>query len=149
VTEVSFYHLERQSLDEALPRLLNRALEGGHKAVVLADSAERINHLNEKLWTYDPASFLPHGTKADGYNSEQPVYLTTDEENPANADIIVVVDGAVPATVAQYARCLDLFNGQSDDAVAAARERWKHYRDAGIPVTYWRQDPSGRWEKKA
>lgn len=147
--EVSFYHLERQTLDDVLPKLLTRVLAGDHKAVVLADTIERVNHLNERLWTFDPGSFMPHGAKSDGAETEQPIYLTTDEENPAGADIMVVVDGAIPNSIESYSRCLDVFDGRNDDAVTAARERWKAYRDKGYDVTYWRQDENGRWEKKA
>jgi DNA polymerase-3 subunit chi len=147
--EVSFYHLERQALEEALPRLLTRVLQGGHKALVLADTTERVRHLNDRLWTFDPGSFLPHGTADDDNAADQPILLATDEANPSGADILVVVDGAVPGSVESYSRCLDLFNGLSDDAVAAARERWKIYREKGYAVTYWRQDENGRWEKKA
>ena len=147
--EVSFYHLERQALDEALPRLLTRVLAGGHKALVLADTDERVRHLNEKLWTFDPGSFLPHGMAGEDHEAEQPILLTTDETNPAKADILVVVDGAVPQSMETYSRCLDLFNGNDDDAVSAARDRWKLYRERGYDVTYWKQDEQGRWEKKA
>jgi len=147
--EVSFYHLERQTLEEALPRLLTRVLEAGHKALVLADTDERVRHLNDRLWTFDPGSFLPHGMANDDYAAQQPILLTTDEANPSGADILVVVDGGVPQTIGQYSRCLDLFNGLSDAAVAAARQRWKTYREKGYDVTYWRQDENGRWEKKA
>lgn len=147
--EVSFYHLERQALEEALPRLLTRVLQAGHKALVLADTMERVRHLNDRLWTFDPGSFLPHGTAEDDNAADQPILLTTDEVNPSSADILVVVDGAVPRSIETYSRCLDLFNGLSDDAVAAARQRWKIYREKGYAVTYWRQDETGRWEKKA
>ena len=147
--EVSFYHLERQALDEALPRLLTRVLAGGHKALVLADTDERVRHLNEKLWTFDPGSFLPHGMAGEDHAADQPILLTTDEANPAAADILVVVDGAVPQSMDAYGRCLDLFNGSDDEAVSAARDRWKLYRERGYDVTYWKQDESGRWEKKA
>jgi DNA polymerase-3 subunit chi len=42
---------------------------------------------------------------------------------------------------------LEIFDGNSDDAVAAARTRWKAHKDAGHELTYWKQDEGGRWEK--
>lgn len=148
MTEVSFYHLERQSLDEALPRLLRRVRERELKAVVLAENTDRIQYLNEKLWTFDPGSFLPHGTKEDGFAEDQPIYLTAIEENPASAEVLVVVDGLLPESVASFQRCLDLFNGRDPEALDAARQRWRHYKEAGFSVTYWRQNESGRWEQQ-
>jgi DNA polymerase-3 subunit chi len=77
VTDISFYHLERQSLDQVLPKLLERVIDAGLRAVVLAGSEERVERLNALLWTYDDGSFLPHGARSDGNLADQPVYLTT------------------------------------------------------------------------
>ena len=40
MTEVNFYHLTKSSLEQALPRLLERTLQAGERAVVLLGSAE-------------------------------------------------------------------------------------------------------------
>ena len=63
MTEVSFYHLTARPLESALPRLLERTLESNSRAVVITSSDERVEMLDDLLWTYDPASWLPHGTK--------------------------------------------------------------------------------------
>ncbi len=148
MTEVSFYHLERQSLDQVLPKLLERVLGAGLRAVVLAGSEERVSRLNSLLWTYGELSFLPHGAKSDGNIAEHPIYLTTEEENPNGATILAVIDGLEPAYVDSFDRCLEIFNGNDEAEVAAARERWKKYKAAGHEVVYWQQSPQGKWEKK-
>lgn len=148
MTEISFYHLERQPLTEALPKLLARVLASTLRAVVLCASQTRVAALDALLWTYDPASFLPHGTAASGQAGQQPVYLTTTEENPNMATVLVVVDGATPAFVGQFDRVLDMFDGNDAEALEAARERWRHYKEAGFALTYWQQSPGGGWEKK-
>lgn len=148
MTEVSFYHLQRQPLSQALPKLLERALAAGHRAVVLAGSQERVEALDNTLWVYDPDSFLPHGTARAGFAEQQPIYLTTEDDNPNQASLLVLIDGMEPADISAYARCLDLFDGNDQAAVDAARLRWKKYKDAGHQVTYWQQKPGGGWEKK-
>lgn len=149
MTEVSFYHLMRQPVSEALPRLLEKALDAGMRAVVLSASSERVEALDAALWVYDPDSFLPHGTRKTGHAADQPVYLTDSEENPNGASLLVVVDGMEPSFLGDFTRCLDMFDGASEDAVQAARERWKKYKAAGHTLTYWQQKPDGGWEKKA
>ncbi len=148
MTEVSFYHLLRQPLENALPKLLERVVESRLRAVVVADTEEQVEALNNRLWTYDPGSFLPHGTARDGEAAEQPIFLTTEETNPNDAGVLVLVDGRMPGTVDSYNRCLDMFNGNDPDAVERARGRWKDYKAAGHSVTYWQQSDEGRWEKK-
>ena len=147
MTEVSFYHLQRMPLDQVLPKLLERVLERGMQAVVLAGSAERVEHLNDVLWTYDAGSFLPHGSADDGSPERQPVYLTTSEENPNGAGFLCLVDGGQPAFLGSFQRVLDLFDGNDERAVEAARTRWKAAKAAGFEVTYWKQSDAGRWEK--
>src|SRR5690606_32593706 len=110
------------------------------------DEARR-DRLNEYLWTYEPASFLPHGTVDDGHTALQPIYLTATDENPNDADVLVRISGAEGGDFSSYARVLDVFEG-SDSQKDAARKRWKILKDKGYPLTYWQRENS-RWEKKA
>lgn len=149
MAEVGFYHLDRAPLAEVLPRLLEKALGSGARMVVRAPNGDAVERLNRLLWTYGQASFLPHGSAADGWPEEQPVYLTAIEENPNGADILVQVEGAEAADIASYRRVLDLFDGGDEAALAAARARWRAYKDAGHALTYWQQKPEGGWDRKA
>lgn len=148
MTDVNFYHLQRSSLEQTLPKLLEKVLQAGKRAVVMARSDDRIAALNTLLWTYDPNGFLPHGSKDDGNAPDQPVWLTTEDENPNGATVLVLTDGAASARLGDYERCLDVFDGRDADRVADARERWTGYKGAGHAVTYWQQGERG-WEKKA
>jgi DNA polymerase-3 subunit chi len=148
VTEVSFYHLERSSLEAALPKLLEKVLAAGLKAVVKLGSAERAEALNAHLWTYDQGSFLPHGSAADGNGPDQPVWLTAGDDNPAAAGVLVLADGAESAGMAGFARCLEMFDGRDEAALAAARAHWKAYKEQGFALTYLRQTAAGGWEKQ-
>lgn len=146
--EIWFYHLQRRSLEQALPPLLEKVLQAGRRAVVMLGSEERVEAINTLLWTYDDRGFLPHGSVRDGFPAEQPVWLTTQDENPNGSDVLVLADGAVSAKTAEYARCLELLDGNDPAAVAAARLRWKCYAEAGHTVAYWQQDSQGKWERK-
>ena len=94
MTEIRFYHLEQRRVDQALPSLLERALEEGRRVLVRASSEEMVAALNERLWTYDDASFLPHGAADDGDPMEQPIFLTSELENPNAATMLVQLSGA-------------------------------------------------------
>lgn len=148
MTAISFYHLQRTSLDRALPKLLEKVLEGGHRAVVVAGSEEQVEALGTALWTYEQRSFLPHGSAADGYADRQPVYLTAADENPNGSDVLVLVDGAASANLDGFDRVLDMFDGHDAGAVDAARARWRDLKAAGHELTYWQQTERGGWERK-
>lgn len=146
--EIGFYHLTRSALEAALPRLLERALAHGFKAVVRVTSEDRLKDLNTALWTYDPGSFLPHGGPDDGDAAMQPIYLTTGADVPNDARLLVLTEGLDAADLDRFDRAVALFDGRNEAAVTAARERWKTLKDQGYPLTYWQQAPDGRWQKK-
>lgn len=149
MTEVYFYHLERQSLDDALPKLLERSLKRGWRAAVQAASEERVAALDTLLWTYRDESFLPHGTAREGRASEHPIYLTVADDNPNGAQVRFLVDGAMLEDGSPYVRVAYLFDGRDQAAVAQAREAWQAAKARGDAVSYWQQDADGRWEQKA
>lgn len=151
--EVLFYHLEHKPLDEVLPMLVEKSLERGWRAVVQAGSTERVEALDQHLWTYREGSFLPHGSARSGDAALQPVFLTVDAINPNGAAVRFMVDGApadpLDALLAGYQRVVFLFDGNVADELAAARATWKAIKAAGATATYWQQGEDGRWVKKA
>ncbi len=152
--EVSFYHLTRRRLEQALPVLLEKSLARGWRVAVQAGDAKRLEKLDDWLWSYEPIKFLPHGTKADGASETQPIYLTIEGDNPNGADVRFLIDGVNAAPLlsdpasAPKARAVLLFDGNDPIELQAAREQWKELRDAGFEVVYFQEDDSGKWAEK-
>ena len=149
MTEIRFYHLQQLTLESALPQLLERTLERGWRAIVMARSQERIEALSGLLWSYSKESFLPHGSVGDPDPRRHPVWLTAADENPNEATVLFLTDGAETENMSKFDLCCELFDGSAPEAVAAARMRWKQYLDTSHHLTYWRQGETGGWEKKA
>ncbi|GHC68748.1 DNA polymerase III subunit chi [Limoniibacter endophyticus] len=149
MTEVLFYHLTQSTLEQALPGLLERSVERGWKVVVQTGSEERRDALDAHLWTYRDDSFLAHGTDAEPHAGEQPILLTSGLDNPTQAQVRFLVDGALLPDLEPYERAVLMFDGLDNDQVAAAREHWKTLKAQGHAVTYWQQGDDGRWQKKA
>jgi len=154
MSELLFYHLERRTLEDVLPGLLERTRERDWRAVVRIGSAERMETLDAHLWTYSEQSFLAHGTAAEGHAARQPIYLTTEDENPNNAQVLFLVAGAQIAdwsagSLKGLSRIVLMFDGRESEAVDYARSAWRNAKEAGHDVTYWKESPSGKWEKQA
>ena len=149
MTKVSFYHLLHTPIERSLPKLIERVLESGARAVIRTNSIERAEALNSVLWTFDQDSFVPHGTARDGNAALQPVWITPDEENPNGASVLVLTDGAESTEMGSYRRCLEMFDGRDEAAVADARRRWAAYKKASHELAYWQQTEGGGWENKA
>ena len=152
MTETLFYHLERRELNDVLPGMIEKSLERGWRAVIRTDSAERSDALDTLLWTYNDQSFLAHAQSGDGDARRQPVLITVEDENPNGAQILFLVGGVTPAAwdrLGDLARVVLMFDGRDTNALAAARTAWKDARAAGHDVTYWKETPSGKFEKQA
>ena len=149
MTEILFYHLQGQSLERVLPTLIERSLGRGWRVVVQAASEERVEALDAHLWTYRDDSFLPHGTWREPNAEAQPVLLTVLDHNPNAANVRFLIEGAaMPLDAGGYERIVLVFDGEDEEAVAAARERWTEAKAAGFEVTYWQPDEQGRWARK-
>lgn len=151
MTETLFYHLERRALEDVLPGLLEKSLERGWRAVIKTESSERSDALDNLLWTYDDASFMAHAQSGDGEARRQPVLITVEDENPNGAQILFCVGGAEPSewpALSSLKRVVMLFDGRDEASVAKARAAWKNAKDAGHDVTYWKESPSGKFEKQ-
>jgi DNA polymerase-3 subunit chi len=149
MTDVWFYHLQGQTLEAVLPNLLERSLERGWRVVVQAASEERVEALDAHLWTYLDDGFLPHGTWREAEAAAQPVLLTVHDHNPNVANVRFLIEGVeMPADPAVYERIVLIFDGDDDQAVAAARQRWAAAKEAGHAVTYLQPDEQGRWVRK-
>lgn len=154
MSEVLFYHLERRTLDDVLPGLVEKTLERGWRALIRPDSADRAGAIDALLWTYDEQSFLPHAQAGDGDAARQPVLISLEEGNPNRAQLLFLVGSAAApdwtGPEAQgFARIVLLFDGHDPAALDSARRAWKAAKDAGHTVTYWKETPAGKWEKQA
>ena len=64
------------------------------------------------------------------------------------ATVRFLIDGApIPADAASYDRIVLMFDGEDEDAVAAARAHWANAKEQGFGVAYWQPDEQGRWRR--
>jgi DNA polymerase-3 subunit chi len=149
MTEVLFYHLQNISIENVLPPLLEKSLERGWRVIVQSTSQERADALDAHLWTYRDDSFLPHATWRAPDVQDQPIVLAVEEGNPNGAKVRFLIDNAaLPADSHTYDRMVLVFNGDDDDALAAARAAWADCKSRGFEVTYWQTDEHGRWQRR-
>ncbi len=149
MTEILFYQLKGQTLEQVLPGLLQRSLDRGWRVVVQASSPERVEALDAHLWTWRDDAFLPHGTWRDSEAAEHPVLLTLNADNPNGAIVRFLIEGAaMPENASAYQRIVLLFDGKDAESLDAARARWREAKSAGFEVTYWQTDERGGWRRQ-
>jgi DNA polymerase-3 subunit chi len=81
------------------------------------------------------------------------VLITVEDQNPNGAQILFCVGGANPADwsderLSALARIVLVFDGRDEAALTGARAAWKEAKASGHDVTYWKESPSGKFEKQ-
>lgn len=152
MTKINFYHLTTTVLGKALPKLLEKVLENNLNALVLSSNTEQVEKLNKELWTYTTKVFLPHGSKEDGFSDQQPIYLTDDyNDNPNNAKVLAITYDAFSESsesLNNFERVIYIFDGNDDDQLLKARQKWKDFKLSDYNLVYWQQLKNGGWEQK-
>ena len=146
-TTIRFYHLQKQTIEEALPQIAAKAYKAGHRCVIKLRSKQDVHRINEALWVFQTGSFIPHGSEKDGNAQHQPIWITDKEENPNQANTLIV-NGIADYDLSDYTLCCDIFDGKVDEDVQSARKRWAEHQKLGHNLTYWYQDESGQWVEK-
>lgn len=158
MVDVGFYHLQVASVETALPQLLGKCLERNWRAVVEVGDRQKVAQLDDHLWTFADAAFLPHASAvsangmAEPTADRQPVWITDEGDNPNKADVRFFVSGALPPDadpLDAYQRVILMFDGRDDGAVADARQVWKRLKGDGHSLSYWQQTDEGGWKKAA
>jgi DNA polymerase III subunit chi len=149
MTEVWFFHLDKQPLEHVLPRIVLSSLARGWRMVIETALPERVVKLSEMLWASEDVAFLPHGFDGEPTPEKQPVWLTAKPENPNAAQVRVLLDGAAPADISNLTRAVLMFDGNDARAIEAARTEWKTQKAAGHDISYWKQDENGKWQNQA
>lgn len=146
--EISFYRLTTLPLAKAAPKLIEKIYYSKQNLVVVCENETIMRTLDDGLWVYSTKHFIPHATLLDEHPSDQPVYITTKLENPNNANIAMAL-GKLDLEDFSPEKYLYMFDGNIQDQLEFARNKWKSYQNQGHHLTYWQQNSDGTWEKQS
>ncbi|NQY82557.1 MAG: DNA polymerase III subunit chi [Alphaproteobacteria bacterium] len=130
---VFFFHLQRQPLETALPKLLLKTLKRGWRAAVCMPDSGRLARLSEALWAVPHEWILPHGFGEASYPERHPIWLATDLARPNAAEVVFLCHGiwrhehVFSADVRRL--CLMLEPGDLD-ATQSARALWQGLQES-------------------
>lgn len=110
--------------------LAQKAFESRTPVLLLVDSLEAAEALDELLWSYSEDSFLPHQIAGDEDDDECPVLIVPPGVD-APARPLLVNLRAMIAPHAGVARIIELIPDDEADK-QAARKRWMAYKQLGL-----------------
>jgi DNA polymerase-3 subunit chi len=127
------FHTGVAAPDDFVCRLLRKAVASGARIVVTAPPS-RLAALAERLWTFDPNSFVPHVRvpgPADSLAGRTPVWLCEQAPPPPRPSVLVNLGAGPPASADDFDRVIEVVGTDELDR-AGARARWRHYEEWGV-----------------
>jgi len=151
--QVSFYQLMLTPLEKVAPRVVDKIYASHLRALIWVENDERLAQLNTSLWTYSTLAFLPHGCRLDSEETkdQQPIWLSTQLENPNKASVCVVTNGQLVREPKSFGfdRIVDIFDAtitETPGGTVSFAERLNFYNARGATITQWQQTKEG-WQK--
>jgi DNA polymerase-3 subunit chi len=147
--QISFYHLTKTNVEEALPKLLEKVLETENKSIVLCNEESKVKLIDGVLWSVGGARFIPHATANDNDIEHHPIFVTAQKENPINANFLVDLNLDNSDFYKDFQRTMLIFSGSNESELRQARSLWKKFKtDPAAELKYFQQNEKGNWEEK-
>lgn len=131
---IDFYVIQNEhpdSLFRVAARLLEKAYHEGLRTWVLCGNKAEAETLDTFLWTYKKDSFLPHCLDENTPEGASPLIQIGTKLGDTAFDILLNLQEAMPDTLTQVKRVLDLVAPHQKEA---GRLRYKAYQAEGFKL---------------
>ena len=134
MTLVGFYVVQTSDPGQRLrvaARLADKAFQRGHRVFINATDEAQATELNELLWSFRPASFLPHGLH--GQEHSETIAIGWGQEPDNHNDLLINLQLGIPSFFSRFARVAEVVT-QEPDSLAALRKSWTFYKERGYQL---------------
>jgi len=132
VTRIDFYHDAEDRLQVAC-RLAAKAIRQKLRVLIFVPDQQTARTVDRMLWTTPPTGFVPHCMAHDRVAPETPVLIGTETDAMPHDDVLLNLASERPAHFARFQRLVEIVGRDPADR-AAARERFKFYRERGYQI---------------
>lgn len=143
MTQVNFYTLGSADPDARLQfvcRLTEKVRKLGHAIFIHTASAAEARQLDDLLWQFKPASFIPHAVEPTGSadatattNHNDVVLISTQSPPPDFHDVLINLTDQACTGHQQFSRINEIVAADAE-SIQAGRERYRVYRDLGVSL---------------
>jgi DNA polymerase-3 subunit chi len=134
MTLVGFYVMQTSDPGQRLrvaARLADKAFQRGHRIFINATDEAQATELNKLLWSFRPASFLPHGLH--GQEHSETIAIGWGQEPNNHNDLLINLQLEIPSFFSRFARVAEVVT-QEPDSLAALRKSWTFYKERGYQL---------------
>ncbi|MCE9632976.1 MAG: DNA polymerase III subunit chi [Methylophilales bacterium] len=140
MTQVDFYFNAADKYRLAAS-LSSKALAQAVRLFVFTPDDKVTLHMESVLWSFQQTSFIPHCRSQHFLAHETPVIVDHETEPLIHDDVLLNLCTTHPPFFSRFRRLIEIVGNDEADK-AAARERFKFYRDRGYEIS--RHDLAGK-----
>jgi DNA polymerase-3 subunit chi len=133
VTRIDFYTHVEDKLKTACT-LAGKAFDRGLKVTVFCPDPETAQRFDRMLWMTPAIGFVPHCAPEDPLAAQTPVIVDFQGEKLLHDEVLINLRGEWPPFFGRFQRLIEIVSREDDDR-AAARERFRFYRDRGYEIS--------------
>lgn len=133
MTQIDFFHGAADKL-LAAGQLAGQFYREGHRVLIYAPDAGLAAAIDRLLWTHPPTGFVPHCPGGSALAGVTPVIIGRSLDDADHDDILINLGTDLPTGFSRFHRLIEIVGDEDADKVPA-RNRYKHYRDRGYPLT--------------
>ena len=133
MTRIDFYTHVEDKLRTACT-LAGKAHGRGLKITVFCPDADTAQRFDRLLWTTPAIGFVPHCGPDDPLAAETPVIVDFQGEKLLHDEVLINLRPERPPFFGRFQRLVEIVSREDDDR-AAARDRFRFYRDRGYEIS--------------
>ncbi len=134
MTRVGFYVVKAADQAQRLQvaaRLADKAFQRGHAIFINAVDESQARALDELLWSFRPASFLPHGLY--GEEQSEMIAIGWGQEPEGHSDLLINLQLEIPGFFSRFRRVAEVVT-QDPESLMALRRSWTFYKERGYQL---------------
>jgi len=141
MTQIDFHILQDASVEARwlyVCRFIEKVERIGHSILVIVDTLEEAQELDDLLWSFKPESFIAH--QILGAGEEAKVEITYRVNAPAkhanpsvHNDVLINLGSEVPDYFSRFARVAEIVI-QDPKILENTRDHYRFYKQRGYPI---------------
>ena len=132
MTRIDFYFEAEDRLQVAC-RLSAKAAQQKLRVLIYAPDEAQAQTIDQMLWTWQATGFVPHCMTRSPLAAQTPVLITHDPEDTPHDEVLLNLHYEWPPAFSRFQRLVEIV-GRDDEDRAAARGRFRFYRDRGYEI---------------
>lgn len=144
--EINFYCVEEE-VNNFLYNFLSKLVDKGNRIFIYSENTEKMEKLDNALWTIKKVEFLPHLLYNDKGAEETLIIISNQKENKNNSNFILISSYFDDLEfLNSFEKIFYIFSPINQNIIEYTKNSWLKYKKENFDLKLLKKDSSGKWE---